>query len=63
MSIPVLAPALPFTIKSPPLRAAPKHDPALFSTTTLPDIIFSAQDHPTLPLILTVGPSIQPTPK
>ena len=50
-------------IKSPPLTAAPKHDPAFFSITTFPAIIFSAHDHPTLPFILTTGPSIDPTPK
>jgi hypothetical protein len=33
------------------------------STTTVPDIIFSAHDHPTRPLIRTFGPSIRPTPK
>ena len=50
-------------IKSPPLIAAPKQDPAFFSITTLPAIKFSAQDQPTLPLILTIGPSHEPIPK
>ena len=63
MSIPVLAPTLPLQIKSPPLIAAPKQDPAFFSITTFHAIKFSAQDHPTLPLILTVGPSHEPIPK
>ena len=63
MSIPVLAPTLPLQIKSPPLMAAPKQDPAFFSITTFPAIKFSAQDQPTLPLILTVGPSQEPIPK
>ena len=36
ISIPVLAPTLPLQIKSPPLIAAPKQDPAFFSITTLP---------------------------
>ena len=42
---------------------APKQEPAFFSITTLPDIMFSAQDQPTRPEILTTGPSIEPTPK
>ena len=50
-------------IKSPPLIAAPKQDPAFFSITTLPAIKFSAHDQPTLPLILTIGPSHEPIPK
>ena len=62
-SIPVLAPTLPLQIKSPPLIAAPKHEPAFFSITTFPAIMFSAQDQPTRPLTLTIGPSIDPTPK
>ncbi|MEN8825503.1 MAG: recombinase family protein, partial [Wenyingzhuangia sp.] len=33
-TIPVLAPTLPLQIKSPPLIAAPKQDPAFFSITT-----------------------------
>ena len=63
ISIPVLAPTLPLQTKSPPRIAAPKHEPAFFSITTFPAIIFSAQDQPTLPLILTVGPSHEPMPK
>jgi hypothetical protein len=50
-------------MKSPPRIAAPKHEPAFFSITTFPDIMFSAQDQPTRPEILTTGPSIDPTPK
>merc|ERR1711965_267767 len=63
ISIPVLAPTLPLQIKSPPLIAAPKQDPAFFSITTFPAIKFSAHDQPTLPLILTIGPSQDPIPK
>jgi len=62
MSIPVRAPTLPLQIKSPPLIAAPKLDPAFLSTTTYPAIKYRTQDHPTLPLILTLGPSHEPTP-
>ena len=36
---------------------------AFFSITTLPAIKFSAHDQPTLPLILTIGPSHEPIPK
>ena len=43
--------------------AAPKQEPAFFSIRTLPAIIFSAQDQPTLPVILTTGPSMHPIPK
>ena len=42
---------------------APANDPALDSITTTPDIMFSATDQPTRPLICTSGPSPRPTPK
>ena len=62
-SMPVRAPTLPLTTRSPPRIAAPASEPATFSITTTPDIMFSATDHPTRPVIETSGPSISPTPK
>ena len=49
--------------RSPPRMAAPKVEPAFFSMTTVPAIMFSAQDQPTRPLMRTFGPSMRPTPK
>ncbi len=62
-SIPVRAPTSPLTTRSPPRSAAPASEPALFSTTTTPLIMFSATDQPTRPVMVTSGPSIRPTPK
>ena len=47
-SIPVRAPTLPLTMRSPPRIAAPVSEPAFFSITTTPDIMFS-HDGPTDP--------------
>ena len=62
-SIPVRAPTSDLTTRSPPRSAAPASEPALASTTTTPDIMFSATDQPTRPVISTSGPSISPQPK
>ena len=62
-SIPVRAPTWPLTTRSPPRSAAPASEPALLSITTTPDIMFSATDQPTRPLIWNSGPSPSPAPK
>ena len=62
-SIPVRAPTLPLTTRSPPRMAAPVSEPALPSTTTTPDIMFSQADQPTRPVMWISGPSIRPQPK
>ncbi len=62
-SIPVRAPTWPFTTRSPPRSAAPASEPALLSITTTPDIMFSATDQPTRPVMCTSAPSIRPQPK
>ena len=40
--------------------AAPVSEPALRSMVTTPDIMFSATDQPTRPLMVTSGPSMSP---
>ncbi len=62
-SIPVRAPVRPLITRSPPRSAAPASEPELLSITTTPDIMFSATDQPTRPLICTSGPSSSPQPK
>ncbi len=62
-SIPVRAPTAPLTIRSPPRIAAPVSEPAFFSITTTPDIMFSHTDQPTRPVTVISGPSIRPRPK
>ena len=61
--MPVREPTEPRHTRSPPRIAAPKVEPAFFSITTVPAIMFSAQDQPTRPLMRTLGPSIRPQPK
>ena len=62
-SMPVRAPTRPLTTRSPPRNAAPVSEPALWSITTTPDIMFSHDDQPTRPLMCTSGPSMIPQPK
>ena len=38
-------------------------EPAFFSMSTVPLIMFSAQDQPTRPWMRMLGPSISPQPK
>src|SRR5215469_6115303 len=54
-SIPVRAPTSPRITRSPPRSAAPASEPAFLSITTTPDIMFSATDHPTRPVIRISG--------
>ena len=60
-SMPVREPTSPLQTRSPPRIAAPKVEPAFFSTTTVPAIMFSPHDQPTRPVMRTFGPSIRPT--
>ena len=62
-SIPVRAPTLRLTTRSPPRIAAPASEPAFFSMTTTPDIMFSHTDQPTRPSTTISGPSMMPSPK
>jgi hypothetical protein len=62
-SMPVRAPTSPRTTRSPPRKAAPVSEPAFLSITITPDIMFSATDQPTRPVIRISGPSISPQPK
>ena len=63
MSMPVREPTEPRHTRSPPRIAAPKVEPAFFSMTTVPAIMFSPHDQPTRPWMRTFGPSMRPTAK
>ena len=60
---PVPRPTWPLTTTSPPRMAAAVSEPALFSITTTPDIMFSHEDQPTRPAMRISGPSMSPQPK
>ncbi len=62
-SMPDRAPTSPRTTMSPPRSAAPVSEPAFLSMTTTPDIMFSATDQPTRPVMWISGPSMRPQPK
>ena len=62
-SIPVRAPTLPLMMRSPPRMAAPVSEPAFFSITTTPDIMFSQRTSRPGPVTVISGPSLSPSPK
>ena len=63
MSIPVRDPTDPRHTRSPPRIAAPNVEPAFFSMTMVPAIMFSPHDQPTRPWMRTFGPSMRPIAK